>query len=57
MASEPTAEEAFEELFKTLILDNTPTHTSTATTAKTPGAAIEWSRGFTPEKIGNGRGG
>ena len=51
MATTPTAEDAFEELFKTLNLDNTPTHTSTATTAKTPGAAIEWPRGFKPEKI------
>ena len=54
MATTPTAEEAYEELFKTLNLANTPTHTSTATTAKTQGAAIEWHRGFSPEKIGNG---
>ena len=54
MATTPTAEEAFEELFKALNLGNSTTHTSTATTAKTPGAAIEWPRGFTPEKIGNG---
>ena len=54
MARTLTAEEVFDKLVDTLNLTDTPNQTPTATTAKLQGAAIEWQRGFTPDKVKHG---
>ena len=54
MASTLSAEEVFNKLVDTLSLTDTQNQTPIATTAKLQGAAIEWQRGFTPDKVKHG---